>query len=103
MSSPDESAPAPAPSADSPSSAQQQTEQQQPAQQAVGQPPPSQHTAEPAPAQHAEPPRKPHPIRIGTQRYGIKPPAAVPSPVLPAPPADLLARAAARSAPGRPS
>ncbi|HEV3137161.1 MAG TPA: hypothetical protein VGZ26_04640, partial [Pirellulales bacterium] len=33
------------------------------------------------------------PIRIGTQRYGVKPPAAVAKPVLPSPPAHLLARA----------
>lgn len=42
------------------------------------------------------------PIRIGTQRYGAKAPQAVAHPVLPSPPPELLAKAAALSAP-RPS
>ncbi len=47
----------------------------------------------------SETPRKsPAPIRIGTQRYGVKAPPAVPTPVLPAPPPELLAKAAALSA-----
>jgi ribosomal protein S1 len=37
-------------------------------------------------------------IRIGTQRYGVKPPTAIARPVLPAPPEELLAKAAAISA-----
>ncbi len=47
--------------------------------------------------------RKAHAIRIGTQRYGVKPPMAVATPVLPAPPAELLAKAAAIAAPGQSS
>lgn len=38
-------------------------------------------------------PRKPAPIRIGTQRYGVKAPTAVARPVLPTPPAERLGRA----------
>ena len=37
--------------------------------------------------------RKGPPIRIGTQRYGVKPPVAVPKPVLPSPPVSQLAQA----------
>jgi small subunit ribosomal protein S1 len=60
--------------------------------------------AEQPPAQE-EPPRR-APIRIGTQRYGTVAPKAVPHPVLPSPPASLLAKAAAlsqRPAPEAPS
>ncbi|MBI3838890.1 MAG: S1 RNA-binding domain-containing protein [Planctomycetia bacterium] len=57
--------------------------------------PGSQAAAHPeeASGQEAEGRRKGPPIRIGTQRYGVKPPAAVPKPVLPSPPAALLAKA----------
>jgi small subunit ribosomal protein S1 len=44
--------------------------------------------------------RKTSGIRIGTQRWGVKPPPAVAQPVLPSPPQELLAKAAALS--GRP-
>jgi small subunit ribosomal protein S1 len=37
------------------------------------------------------------PIRIGTQRYGVKPPQAVPKPVLPQPSTSLLGKAKAHS------
>jgi small subunit ribosomal protein S1 len=62
----------------------------------------------PASAEHeAEAGHKAAAIRIGTQRYGVKPPAAVPKPVLPAPPVASAARAAAVSisaeAPGEPA
>ncbi len=62
----------------------------------------------PVTAEHAaEAGRKAAAIRIGTQRYGVKPPAAVPKPVLPAPPVASAARAAAVSipapAPGEPT
>lgn len=46
--------------------------------------------------------RKSPAIRIGTQRYGVKPPTAVATPVLPAPPAELLAKAAALSVAAEP-
>ncbi len=75
MSSPSDRADsAPAPSADSPSTSD----------------------AKPAAESHAA--RSGSTIRIGTQRYGTKPPPAVAKPVLPAPPAELMARAAALSA-----
>ncbi len=50
------------------------------------------------PAAVSEPPRKP-PIRIGTQRYGVKVPTAIAQPVLPSPPAELLGRSTAQAAP----
>ncbi len=46
--------------------------------------------------------RKVAPIRIGTQRYGVKAPQATPKPILPSPPPELLAKAAAVSAPAKP-
>jgi small subunit ribosomal protein S1 len=60
---------------------------------------------EPSPAgaaaggHEAEGSRKGPSIRIGTQRYGVKPPPATPKPILPSPPPELLARASAASAP----
>ncbi len=66
-----------------------------------------QPAAQPPSSGQGEPPRKTAGIRIGTQRYGVKAPPAVPTPVLPAPPAELLAKAAALStgtqAPGEPA
>ncbi len=44
-------------------------------------------------------PRKSPSIRIGTQRYGVKPPPATPKPILPSPPPELLARASAPPSP----
>jgi small subunit ribosomal protein S1 len=62
-------------------------------------PSPSDPAADPpASAPHDEPKRPGSTIRIGTQRYGTKAPAAVAHPILPAPPAELLAKAAALSA-----
>jgi small subunit ribosomal protein S1 len=74
MSSPSESNPSEAPASESSETSQQasETSQQAEARRASG-------------------------IRIGTQRYGSKPPAAVARPILPAPPAELLAKAAALS------
>jgi predicted RNA-binding protein with RPS1 domain len=46
-----------------------------------------------------EAPRKSPSIRIGTQRYGVKPPPATPKPILPSPPPELLARPSAASSP----
>jgi predicted RNA-binding protein with RPS1 domain len=50
-----------------------------------------------APGEAKEADRKGSPIRIGTQRYGVRPPTAIATPVLPAPPKELLAKAAALS------
>lgn len=57
---------------------------------------------EPSPAggHEAEGTRKGPSIRIGTQRYGVKPPPATPKPILPSPPPELLARTSVVSAPG---
>jgi small subunit ribosomal protein S1 len=48
-----------------------------------------------APASETDAPRKAPAIRIGTQRYGVKPPPAVAKPLLPSPPPEILAKAAA--------
>jgi small subunit ribosomal protein S1 len=55
--------------------------------------------ASPAAASAEEPRREGPPIRIGTQRSGVKPPPAVAKPVLPSPPPELLAKARRASAP----
>jgi small subunit ribosomal protein S1 len=92
-SQPDSEASAPTASADSGSDPGSRTNlaSQQPAQANV--------ESSSAPGAEKDASRKGPGIRIGTQRYGVKPPTAVATPVLPAPPADLLARAAALSAP----
>lgn len=91
MSSPSEGAtPAPNPPDESPSA--RSTDPVQESQEAPG-------AAESASPQAEQAARKASAIRIGTQRAGVKPPAAVAKPVLPSPPAELLAKARRASAP----
>ena len=54
---------------------------------------------EQAPAAPQQDQRRASRIRIGTQRYGTPAPKAVAHPVLPSPPAELMARATGQSAP----
>ncbi len=60
------------------------------------------HSEEPS-GQEAEARRKGSPIRIGTQRYGVTPPVAVPKPVLPSPPASRFTKAHDGSAEDEPT
>lgn len=57
---------------------------------------------EPSPAggHESEGPRRGPSIRIGTQRYGVRPPPATPKPILPSPPPEVLAPTSAAQAPG---
>ena len=86
---PDRAVPAPAPSADSSQDSEIASHAVQAAPAAPTDPTPTHPTME-----HEDETRR-KAIRIGTQRYGVKPPPAVAKPVLSAPPASLVAKAAA--------
>lgn len=89
MSDPSDSAsPAPDPASEPPPG---ENPQQQPTASEAAAPEPDKPVADDAPR------RRPASVRIGTQRFGVKAPQAVARPVLPAPPADLVAKAHAAS------
>lgn len=65
--------------------------------QGVAEQPQHQAAASPQEQEQQEQQRRASRIRIGTQRYGTQAPKAVPHPVLPSPPPELMAKVAARS------